>query len=98
MMELSSVSSSAMNFSTPRTLHMKPPTMVPDSTSIRLELFFRSFGIAVDSSTEARPTAKASTCRVRMEPPSKIAVAAPTLAPEETPRISGETRGFLNTL
>ena len=77
---------------------MKPFTMVPDRTSIRVELFFMIFGIATDMVTASRPTPKAEICRKKMEPPRMMERAAPTLAPEETPRMSGETSGLRKTL
>jgi len=42
------------------------------------------------------PPAKAPTSVMKMPEPVRMAMAAPTVAPDETPRMSGDTIGFLN--
>ena len=74
---------------------MAPLTIIPESTSIRLESLLISFGIVTVRPTATIPPAKALICIAAAEKAKRIATAAPTQAPEDTPRNSGETRGFL---
>ena len=48
--------------------------------------------------TVTTPSTKAPTWIIRLPQPNRIAAAAPTQAPEETPSRSGETMGFLKML
>jgi hypothetical protein len=55
-----------------------------------------NFGIASVAATVKIPHAKAKNITSGLDRCSKIANAAPTHAPEETPKMSGETNGFWN--
>ena len=78
----------------PSTELISPDTITPERTSITLDVLPSSFGISSVSATAARPQAKAIASVITGESPNRIASAAPTQAPEETPSRSGDTRGF----
>jgi len=75
---------------------MKPETITPDKTSMRVDVFFRSLGNSMVNNTAVMPNKKANACMPMHGRCSKIARAAPTPAPYETPSKSGETRGLRN--
>ena len=96
VMAASSVSGSAIYLMKPSIELMAPETIIPESTSIIFELLLTAFGMRRVSVTAAMPPAKASTCSRAPPRESKMPTAAPIHAPDETPRNSGLTRGFLN--
>lgn len=83
--EASSLSGSAKYFANPISACMKPDIITPERTSIKFELFIKIRGIQVASATVSKPTAKAASCTPNEDQCSKIATAAPTQAPADTP-------------
>lgn len=63
-----------------------------------IEFFPIIFGIDTAQDTANNPPIRAHNCIETDDNPRRIAKDAPTQAPEETPSISGATKGFLNTL
>ena len=70
------------------------PTMMPASTSMMFELLRKSTGSVNASPTAIMPPRKANSWMKPACSDSSIASAAPTQAPLETPRKSGEIRGL----
>ena len=81
----------------PITESMIPLTIIPDNTNIVIFVFFIRRGINKVSPTAKIPATNAIACTPNEFKCNKIATDAPTHAPEETPRRSGATSGFLNT-
>ncbi len=76
---------------------MNPPTMTPESTIITFDRRCMSFGIFTVTNTVIKPPTNAKICVCQVFMYSRIDRAAPTHAPYDTPRMSGETSGFWNT-
>ena len=71
---------------------------VPARMMTTIELEPRPIACAthITMATAKSPQANENACTQNEDKPSKSAAAAPTEAPLDTPRISGETIGFLN--
>ncbi len=69
-------------------------TIIPERIRTRLLRFLKKAGIAMVTATAIRPPAKAKTEIDTDVSDRRIAMAAPIQAPLETPKKSGETRGF----
>ena len=63
-----------------------------------MEFFPIIRGMATATDTAIRPPAKAPISIPVWEMPKRMASEAPTQEPEETPSMSGATKGFLKTL
>ena len=73
---------------------IKRPIMIPENTITMFFRFFVRTERIIAAATLRIPAEKANSM-VKEEPrPSIIDATAPTHAPDETPRMSGDTRGF----
>jgi len=89
---------SATNFTSEISEVKKDPMMIPDRTrtSIDSPLYICESSIA--NPTDNNPKKKAEPSIRRSGRENSIATAAPNPAPEDTPRMSGETMGFRKRL
>lgn len=74
---------------------MAPPTIIPASTSMMPDSLLSILGMRIVTATAAIPPANAVIWIMTEDTDRSIAIAAPTQAPPDTPRKSGETSGFL---
>ena len=96
VIEAKVVSGSAKYFIKDRTDVMKPPTIMPESNSIVCEFVLNNLEIHTVKRTVNIAARKEKMLIIDADIPRTIARAAPTEAPDDTPRRSGDTRSLRN--
>ena len=89
---------SARNLRSPTIDDINPDTAIPDKIKTMFEPNEILYAINKQMPTDIIPNTKAKILIMRLDNDNSIARQAPTLAPDETPKISGETILLLNKL
>jgi len=97
-MEASSRSGSAVSFSAIRAVCANACTAIPDRTMVLFFAFRSRNDSAIAAATAASAPTNADTVTAAVPDRNRIPAAAPVLAPEETPTISGDASGFPKTV
>ena len=97
-MEASSRSGSAVSFRAIRAVCARECTAIPASTMVPPLPLLSRLDSASASTTASSAPAKAEIVTAAAPERNKMPAAAPALAPEETPMISGEASGLRNTV
>ena len=97
-MEASSRSGSAVSLRAIRAVCARECTAMPASTMVPLRPLLSRLERARANTTASSAPAKADSVTAAAPDRNKIPAAAPALAPEDTPMISGEASGLWNTV
>ena len=89
---------SARNLSRPTIDDINPDTAIPDKIKTMFDPNDILYANNKQAPTDIIPNVKAKILTIKLDNDSSIAKQAPTLAPDETPKISGETNLLLNIL